>query len=98
MILIIGLISFLIFRFVGDPVQNILGQEATVDDRRELTERLGLEDPIVVQYGRFVFNALRFDFGISYRTAEPVADLILSRLPATLERRCFENVYSPASS
>ena len=84
-LLLVALISFTIFRFVGSPVENILGQEATVADRNELIERMGLDDPIPVQYGRFVWKALNFDFGISYRTAEPVADLIASWLPATLE-------------
>ena len=84
-LLLVALISFAIFRFVGSPVENILGQEATVADRNELIERMGLADPIPVQYARFVWKALNFDFGISYRTAEPVADLIASRLPATLE-------------
>ena len=84
-LLLVALISFAIFRFVGSPVENILGQDATVADRNELIERMGLDDPLPVQYARFVWKALHFDFGISYRTAEPVADLIASRLPATLE-------------
>ena len=84
-LLLVALISFAIFRFVGSPVESILGQEATVEDRNELIERMGLNDPIPMQYARFVWNAIHFDFGISYRTAEPVADLIVSRLPATLE-------------
>ena len=66
-------------------MENLLGQEATVADRQALTERLGLDDPIPVQYLRFVGNALQGDFGISYRTAEPVSALIAQRLPATLE-------------
>ena len=84
-LLLVALISFSIFRFVGNPVENILGQEATVQDRNEMIERMGLDDPIPVQYARFVWKALHFDFGISYRTAEPVSELIASRLPATLE-------------
>ena len=84
-LLLVALISFAIFRFVGSPVESILGQEATVEDRNELIKRMGLDDPIPVQYVRFVWKAMQFDFGISYRTAEPVADLIASRLPATLE-------------
>ena len=83
--LLVALISFAIFRFVGSPVESILGQEASVQDRNEMIERLGLNDPVPVQYARFVWNALHFDFGISYRTAEPVSGLIASRLPATLE-------------
>jgi len=84
-LLLVALVSFSIFRFVGDPVDNLLGQEATVADRQALTERLGLDDSIPEQYLRFVGNALSGDFGVSYRTAEPVAALIAERLPATLE-------------
>ncbi len=84
-LLLVALVAFTIFRYIGDPVENLLGQEATVADRQALTERLGLEDPIPVQYLRFVGNAIGGDFGISYRTAEPVSTLIAERLPATLE-------------
>jgi len=84
-LLLVALVAFTIFRYIGDPVESLLGQEATVADQRALIERLGLDDPIPVQYLRFVGNALRGDFGISYRTAEPVSALIAERLPATLE-------------
>ena len=82
---IVALISFLIFRYVGSPVDNLLAQEATVQQRADLEEALGLNDPVYVQYFGFVWKALQFDFGNSYRGALPVADLISSRLPATLE-------------
>ena len=82
---IVALISFLIFRYVGSPVDNLLAQEATVQQRADLEEALGLNDPVYVQYFGFVWKALRFDFGNSYRGALPVAELISSRLPATLE-------------
>ena len=84
-LLIVALVSFTIFRFIGDPVESLLGQEATVTDRNELIERMGLNDPIPVQYLRFVGNTIKGNFGISYRTAEPVSALIAERLPATLE-------------
>lgn len=83
--LIVAFVAFAIFRYVGDPVEGILGQEATQQDRQELIDRLGLSDPLPVQYFRFVGNALTGDFGLSYRTAAPVARLIAERLPATLE-------------
>lgn len=83
--LIVAFVAFAIFRYVGDPVEGILGQEATQQDRQELIDRLGLSDPLPVQYFRFVGNALTGDFGLSYRTAAPVAGLIAERLPATLE-------------
>jgi len=84
-LLVVALVSFLIFRYVGNPVDNLMGQEATVDQRAALEEALGLNDPIYQQYARFVIKALQFDFGNSYRGGLPVADLIASRLPATLE-------------
>ncbi len=84
-ILTVGLIAFSMFRFVGDPVATLAGQEATDADRAELTERLGLNDPFPVQFARFLGHAAQGDFGISYRQARPVADLLAERLPATLE-------------
>lgn len=82
---VIALISFTIFKFVGDPIQGLLGQEATLEQRAELAERLGLNDPIPVQFFDFVSRALQGDFGISYRQGIPVGEMITSRLPATLE-------------
>lgn len=83
--LAVALVSFSLFQFVGDPINNMLGQEATTLDRAELRERLGLNDPIPVQFVRFVGNAAQGEFGISYRMARPVREIILERLPATLE-------------
>jgi peptide/nickel transport system permease protein len=84
-ILAVGLIAFSMFRFVGDPIASLAGQESTDADRAELTERLGLNDPFPIQFARFLGHAARGDFGISYRQARPVADLLTERLPATLE-------------
>ncbi len=84
-LLLVALISFLIFRYVGDPVNSLLGQEATVEQRAALAQSLGLNDPFYQQYASFVWKALQFDFGTSYRGAQPVAELIATRLPATLE-------------
>ena len=84
-LLAVGLVAFTMFRFVGDPVENMLGQEATVSDREELLERLGLNDPIHVQYMRFIGNAASGEFGVSYRQGRPVTTVIAERLPATLE-------------
>jgi peptide/nickel transport system permease protein len=83
--LAVAFVSFVLFNYIGDPVNNMVGQEATVADREELRERLGLNDPTVVQFGRFVAGAARGHFGISYKLQRPVAVLIAERLPATLE-------------
>ena len=82
---LVALISFMMFRYVGNPVDNLLGQEATMEQREALIEALGLNDPLSMQYFDFVKRVLQFDFGNSYRGALPVADMILERLPATLE-------------
>ena len=84
-LLLVALVSFVIFRYVGNPVDNILGQEATMAQRAALEDALGLNQPIYLQYFDFLVSAVQFEFGNSYRGALPVAELILSRLPATLE-------------
>jgi peptide/nickel transport system permease protein len=83
--LVVALVSFSLFRFVGDPVATMMGQEASQADREALRDRLGLNEPVIVQFGSFVARASTGDFGISYRLQQPVMELILSRLPATLE-------------
>ncbi|MEM7188328.1 MAG: ABC transporter permease [Pseudomonadota bacterium] len=82
---VVSAISFSLFNFVGDPVNNMVGQDATREQRLEIREALGLDDPILTQYTRFMGNALQGEFGLSYRIRQPVDDLIFERLPATLE-------------
>ena len=84
-LLIVGFISFAMFAFVGDPVTVMLGQDYTEAQRLALIKQLGLDQPFFVQYGRFVWEAIHGNFGISYRLARPVGGLIAERLPATLE-------------
>ncbi|MBC2861203.1 ABC transporter permease [Stappia sp. 28M-7] len=83
--LVVALISFTLFRFVGDPVNQMVGVETTPEQREALRERLGLNDPMLVQFGRFITKAAQFDFGTSYQFRQPVAELVGRRLPATLE-------------
>ncbi len=83
--LAVGLIAFALFRFVGDPVIFMLGQDATPEDRSRVTRQLGLDRPFYVQYAAFVGRALHGDFGLSLRQVQPVSTLIKERLPATLE-------------
>lgn len=82
---VVSAISFSLFNFVGDPVNNMVGQDATREQRQQIREDLGLNDPILTQYVRFMGNVLQGDFGLSYRIKRPVDDLIMERLPATLE-------------
>ena len=84
-LLVVGLVAFSMFRFVGDPVDNMLGQERTQADVDRLREQLGLDQPFVVQYYRFLEQALQGNFGMSYRQARPVSEILLERAPATLE-------------
>ncbi|MGB3688537.1 MAG: ABC transporter permease [Jannaschia helgolandensis] len=84
-LLAVGLVAFSMFRFVGDPIENLLGQERTVQDVERLREALGLNDPFAVQYARFLGRAVTGDFGISYRQSRPVSQIIAERAPATLE-------------
>jgi peptide/nickel transport system permease protein len=83
--LAVGLIAFSLFRFVGDPVTFMLGQDATDAQRREVTRALGLDRPFYVQYASFVANAVQGEFGLSLRQVQPVSRLLVERLPATLE-------------
>lgn len=82
---IVSAVSFSLFNFVGDPVNNMVGQDATREQRIEMRQQLGLDDPIITQYMRFMGNLLQGDFGLSYRIKRPVDVLIMERLPATLE-------------
>ena len=83
--LLVAFVSFTLFNYVGDPVNNMVGQEATIKDRDALRERLGLNDPVIIQFSRFVSRALVGNFGISYQLQRPVKILVAERLPATLE-------------
>jgi peptide/nickel transport system permease protein len=81
----VALIAFVLFQFVGDPVTMIAGRDTSQAERALLREQLGLNDPVIIRFARFVADAAQGDFGRSYRTSEPVSELIFSRLPATLE-------------
>ena len=83
--LVVALIAFLLFQYVGDPVSQMLGQDATPEDRTRLRGDLGLDQPFYVQFGHFIGNAVQGDFGISLRQGRAVSTLIKERLPATLE-------------
>jgi peptide/nickel transport system permease protein len=83
--LAVAFIAFSLFRFVGDPVGQMTGVETSLEDQARLREELGLNDPFVVQFVRFTAEMLQGDFGYSFRTREPIGQMILDRLPATLE-------------
>ncbi len=83
--MIVAFVSFSLFNFVGDPVNNMVGQEASDERREEIRDKLGINDPIYVQFYNFVENIVQGNFGISYQLKRPVSDLISERMPATLE-------------
>ncbi|MEM6940005.1 MAG: ABC transporter permease [Pseudomonadota bacterium] len=84
-LLVVGLVAFSMFNFVGDPIDNMLGQERTQEDIDRLRAQLGLDQPFPVQYFRFLQEALQGNFGVSYRQGREVSEIILERAPATLE-------------
>ena len=92
--LAVALIAFSMFRFVGDPVANMVGQEASLKERAELTERLGLNDPFPIQFASFVRDIARGEFGMSYRQGRPVKDLLMERVPATVELALLSSIFA----
>jgi len=83
--LTVAFIAFMLFQYVGDPVTNILGQDATPEQRQQLRSDLGLDKPFPVQFAHFVGHAAAGEFGLSLRQGRKVSSLIAERLPATLE-------------
>jgi peptide/nickel transport system permease protein len=83
--LTVALIAFALFNYVGDPINNMVGQDTTQADRERLRQDLGLNAPFVVQFARFVGHAVQGNFGLSYQQARPVGQIILEKMPATLE-------------
>ena len=84
-LLTVGFIAFMLFQYVGDPVLNMLGQDATQEQKERLRADLGLDQPFPVQFAAFVVNAVQGDFGLSLRQGRKVSELIAERFPATLE-------------
>ena len=93
-LLVVGLVAFSMFRFVGDPIDNMLGQERTVADIERLRDQLGLDDPFPVQYWNFLKQAAQGNFGISYRQSRPVAEILAERAPATLELAAVSGLFA----
>ena len=81
----VSFISFLLFNYIGDPVNNLLGETATGEQKQAMRTALGLDQPLVLRFVKYVGLAAQGEFGISYRNLEPVGQLLRSRVPATLE-------------
>ena len=82
---VISLISFSIQDNLGDPLREMVGQSVSEAERQQLRDELGLNDPFLTQYGRFITKAVQGDLGTSYFFKEPALDVILGKMPATLE-------------
>ncbi|PTM59056.1 ABC transporter permease [Desmospora activa] len=82
---IISLIVFILVNVTGNPVDLMLPETATEEDRANLIQALGLDQPLHVQYFRFLKNAVQGDFGESFRYNQPALPIVLERLPATIE-------------
>jgi peptide/nickel transport system permease protein len=83
--LTVAFIAFMLFQYVGDPVNSMLGQDATAEQRDALRADLGLDQPFPVQFARFIGNAVQGEFGLSLRQGRKVSALIVERFPATIE-------------
>jgi peptide/nickel transport system permease protein len=83
--LTVAFIAFMLFQYVGDPVTNLLGQDATPEQRAQLRADLGLDQPFFMQFASFVGNAVQGEFGLSLKQGRKVSTLIIERFPATLE-------------
>jgi peptide/nickel transport system permease protein len=92
----VALIAFSLFRFVGDPTNQLVSQDTTLEERLRIRQDLGLDDPVYVQFARFVSNAARFEFGVSYQVRQPVAKLIAERFPATMELALVSAIFALA--
>jgi peptide/nickel transport system permease protein len=83
--LVISVIAFSIQDNLGDPLRELVGQSVSEEQRQILRDQMGLNDPFIVQYWRFLKKAVQGDLGTSYFFKKPALDVILDKLPATLE-------------
>ena len=93
-LVITGAIAFSMFTFVGDPIDNMLGQERTMEDVERLRGQLGLDKPVPVQYFKFLNQAVQGNFGVSYRQGREVSEIIMERAPATLELAALSAIFA----
>jgi peptide/nickel transport system permease protein len=90
----VGIIAFSMFRFAGDPVNQIVSIDTPPAEREEVRKSLGLDDPVAVQFLRYFTNAVQFKFGVSYQFRQPVSNLLMERMPATLELATCATVFA----
>src|SRR5437879_11916299 len=90
----VGILSFSMFQFAGDPVNQIVSLDTSSAERVEIRKSLGLDDPVLLQFARYLGNAVQFKFGVSYQFRQPVANLLMERMPATLELAACATVFA----
>jgi peptide/nickel transport system permease protein len=90
----VGVISFGMFRFAGDPVNQIVSIDTPAAEREQVRRSLGLDDPVPVQFGRYLVRAAQGEFGVSYQFRQPVATLLAERMPATLELAICATIFA----
>lgn len=83
--MVVALIAFMLFQYVGDPVVFLLGQDANPTQIAQMRSDLGLDKPFIIQFWHFLINAAQGEFGLSLRQGAKVSRLISERFPATLE-------------
>ncbi|HEV2564735.1 MAG TPA: ABC transporter permease [Microvirga sp.] len=93
-LLAVGIISFAMFRFAGDPVNQIVSLDTPAAEREQVRRSLGLDDPVPLQFVRYLAKAAQGDFGVSYQFRQPVADLLAERMPATLELALCATIFA----
>lgn len=84
-LLVVALLSFIMFRYLGDPVSQLLNEDATYADRAAMRAQMGLDEPLWIQFFHFVGRVLQGNFGLSYQLGQPVSRLLAERLPASIE-------------
>jgi peptide/nickel transport system permease protein len=93
----VGIIAFSMFRFAGDPVNQMVGMDTSGAERAAIRKSLGLDDPVIVQFGHYLGNAAQFKFGVSYQFRLPVSNLLMERMPATLELAICATIFAMVS-
>ncbi len=90
----VGIISFAMFRFAGDPVNQIVSMDTPAAEREQVRRSLGLDDPVPIQFGRYLLRGIQGDFGVSYQFRQPVSTLLAERMPATLELAVCATIFA----
>lgn len=95
-LLAVAFIAFAMFRFAGDPVNQLVSLDTPAEQVAQVRASLGLDDPVLVQLARYIYNAVRLEFGVSYQFRLPVISLLGERAPATLELALISALFSLA--